>query len=119
MIAKRQDRLNQPPKEVTLDEIPLHLPKAEFDEKWMYIPLKISGIFDHTKETKVSRTRHEERGYEIITPMFTSVDKKTGQMSGIFVNRGRIPMEYKDYNMHQNTGKGSVEVEGVLMYSEE
>lgn len=65
----------------------------------------------------VSRTRHDERGYEIITPLYTKVDQKGG-LNGLFVNRGRIPMDLKDSNMHLTPPNEHTEVEGVLMYSE-
>ena len=67
--------------------------KEEFEKDWEYKPLVIRGIFDHTQETMVVRTRHEERGFEIVTPMYTKVDKKSGNLEGILVNRGRIPLD--------------------------
>lgn len=39
-------------------------------------------------------------------------------MHGIFVNRGRIPYEYRDSNMHLTPLNEEQEVEGVLFYSE-
>ena len=41
----------------------------------------------------VARTRHDDRGFEIVTPLYTRVDSR-GNLHGIFVNRGRIPIEY-------------------------
>ena len=92
--------------------------KQEFDEKWLYKPLLIRGIFDHSKETFVGRTRNEERGYEVITPLYTSVDPKTGALKGIFVNRGRISFEHKYSKMHLTPPNEEQEVEGILMYTE-
>jgi cytochrome oxidase assembly protein ShyY1 len=92
--------------------------KQEFDEKWMYHPLAIRGIFDHSKETLVTRTRFDERGFEVVTPLYTKVNLKNGELSGMFVNRGRIPIEFRDSKMH-HTGKEEQVIEGVLMCSEE
>lgn len=48
----------------------------------------------------IQRTVGGNRGYEIITPMFTGIDSATGQLQGLLVNRGRIPYDYKDSGMH-------------------
>ena len=37
---------------------------------------------------------------------------------GLFVNRGRIPMEYETSQMHHTPANEEQSVEGVLMYSE-
>ena len=66
----------------------------------------------------VARTRHDDRGFEIITPMYTKVDPKNGQLQGIFVNRGRIPIDYKDSKMHLTPPNLEETVEGILMFSE-
>jgi len=91
MITERTGKLESPIEEVKIEDIPYNtLSKQEFDEKWMYKPLRIRGIFDHSKETLVSRTRNDDRGYEVVTPLYTSVDARSGELKGIFVNRGRI-----------------------------
>lgn len=84
-----------------VDDIPIDtLSKEEFDAKWLYRPLLIRGLFDHNKEVFISRTRGGDRAYETITPLYTKVDKKTGDLHGIIVNRGRLPFEYRDSKMH-------------------
>ena len=119
LIADRTSKLNQEPKLVTIDEIPLgKLSKEEFDDKWLFKPVKIRGLFDHEKEVFVSWTRDGDRAYEVITPLYTSVDRKTGDLYGILVNRGRIPFEYKDSKMHLTPPNEEQEVEGVIFYSE-
>ena len=96
MIAERTAKLQAPIEEVKIEQIPFNtLTKQEFDELWLYKPIKIRGIFDHEKETLVGRTRHDDRGYEVITPLYTSVDPRTGALKGIFVNRGRISFEHQ------------------------
>ena len=67
----------------------------------------------------VVRTRDGDRGYDVITPFHTEVNAKTGGLQGIFVNRGRIPIEYKDSKIHHNTSPNVImEIEGVLNISE-
>ena len=78
-----------------MDDIPLfELSKKEFDEQWLNRPLLVKGIFNHDQEMMVARTRHEERGFEIITPLYQRIDSKGG-LVGLFVNRGRIPIGYE------------------------
>lgn len=49
MIADRTNKLQVKPLEITIDQIPFgKMPKEEFDEKWLYKPLLIRGIFDHS-----------------------------------------------------------------------
>ena len=101
LIAERARKLSQPLETVTLDQIPLGtISKEEFDEKWLYKPIKLRGLFDHEKATFIQRTRDGDRGYEILTPLYMNVDKKTGNLNGMMVNRGRIPYEYRDSKMH-------------------
>ena len=119
LIASRTEKLNQEAELVNIDDIPIgKLSKEEFDEKWLCKPIKIRGLFDHEKEVMISRTRDGDRAYEVITPLYTRVDKKTGDLHGIIVNRGRIPYEYKDSKMHLTPSNEEQEVEGVLAYSE-
>ena len=66
----------------------------------MYKPIAVKGIFDHSQESMIVRTRHEERGYEILAPLYTRVDPQSGELKGIMVNRGRIPLEYEFSKMH-------------------
>ena len=94
------------------------MPKADFDKQWLYKPVTLAGIFDHDQEVLVQRTVRGEQGYEILTPMFTGVDQDTGVLQGIFVNRGRIPYEYKDSKMHHTPADTKEEVTGLLFYSE-
>ena len=61
---------------MSIEEIPVDkLEKEKFDDIWLYKPVKLRGLFDHEKEVFISRTRDGERGYEVITPLYTKVDK--------------------------------------------
>lgn len=92
--------------------------KKEFEEKWLYKPIRLRGLFDHEKETFIQRTRDGDRGYEILTPLYMHVDKKSGNLNGMMINRGRIPYEYRDSKMHWTPTTEEQEVEGVLFYDE-
>ena len=46
------------------------------------------------------------------------VDKRTGELHGLMVNRGRLPYEYRDSGMHYTPNGEEQEVEGVLFYDE-
>lgn len=46
------------------------------------------------------------------------VDKKTGGLHGLMINRGRIPYEYRESRMHWTPTTEEQEVEGVLFYDE-
>ncbi len=78
----------------------------------------LKGILDHSKEVMVQRTRDGDRAYEVITPLYEKVNKKTGDLTGIFVNRGRIPYNYKDSKMHHTQANEITEIEGCLFESE-
>ena len=119
LIAERTRKLRQPIATVTLEDIPLlTATKAEFDEIWLYKPIKLRGLFDHEKETFIQRTRDGDRGYEILSPLYMRVDKNTGDLHGLMINRGRIPYEYRDSQMHWTPPNVECEVEGVLFYDE-
>lgn len=66
----------------------------------------------------IARSRNDDRGFEIITPFYTKVDPKNGDLHGIFVNRGRIPIDYKNSKMHLTPPNIEECIEGILMYSE-
>ena len=101
LVAERTRKLSQPVDSVKPDDIPvLTMSKEDFEKEWLYKPIKLRGLFDHEKETFVQRTRDGDRGYEILTPLYTRVDKNTGDLHGIMINRGRIPYEYRDSRMH-------------------
>jgi cytochrome oxidase assembly protein ShyY1 len=82
LIEERSVKLSVPVKEIKLEEVE-SLPTepealAKFQDKWMYRPLVIKGVFDHDKEEMVNRTRDGDRGYDVITPLYTDVNGKTG-----------------------------------------
>lgn len=59
-------------------------------------PVKVSGIFDHNKEIRVEKYKNSEKGFAMITPFYTHLDKN-GQACGILVNRGWVPYDMRDF----------------------
>lgn len=70
------------------------------------------GIFDHEKEIQVEKVRNGEKGVEVITPFYTHLNEK-GEECGILINRGWVPLDFKDLKYHY-TGVVSGEITGVL-----
>ena len=100
-------------------DLPLNtLDRADFDKQWLYTPVKLKGIIDNASETQIQRTVKGDQGLEILAPLYTGVDDKTGKLKGIMVNRGRIPVDYKDSKLHYAPNNQEVEVEGVIFYDE-
>jgi cytochrome oxidase assembly protein ShyY1 len=84
----------------------------EFEADFTLKKVKIKGIFDHNKEIQVEKNRDGEKGVEIVTPFYTHLNEK-GEECGILVNRGWVPLDFKDMKMHY-TGISSGEVIGFL-----
>ena len=78
MVDERIHKLSQRPILISSpSEIPINsLSKEEFDKDWLYTPVKIKGIFGHDKESMVQRVVKGDRGLEIITPLYTGIDKQ-------------------------------------------
>ena len=84
----------------------------KFEADYSMKPVSVKGIFDHTREVKVKKTRNGETGFDIVTPFYTHLDAK-GKEQAILVNRGWIPADFKDMRMHYATSSiGSIS--GVL-----
>lgn len=48
----------------------------KFEQAWSMKPVSVSGIFDHTRETKVEKMRNGEKGVDIVTPFYTHLSAK-------------------------------------------
>ena len=126
-IEKQQlidDRLEKLMRDtVTINDLDADLPlkqmdRAEFDKQWLYTPVKMKGIIDNGSESQIQRTVKGDQGLEILAPLYTGVDDKTGKLKGVMINRGRIPVDYKDSKLHYAPTNQEVEVEGVIFYDE-
>ena len=48
----------------------------KFEQAWSMKPVKVSGIFDHTRETRIEKNRNGEKGVDVVTPFYTHLDGK-------------------------------------------
>ena len=78
MVDERIHKLSKPAIPISSPaEIPVNsLSKEQFDKDWLFTPVRIKGIFGHDKESMVQRVVKGERGLEIITPLYTGIDKQ-------------------------------------------
>jgi cytochrome oxidase assembly protein ShyY1 len=84
----------------------------DFENDYSFKKVSVRGIFDHNKEIQVEKIRNGEKGVDVITPLYTHLNDK-GEECGILVNRGWVPLDFKDLKMHY-TSSVSGEVQGVL-----
>ena len=74
----------------------------KFEQDWNMKPVEIKGIFDDSREMRVVKMKNGEKGFDIVTPFETHLDK-SGKVQSILVNRGWIPHDLRDQRMHYNT----------------
>lgn len=84
----------------------------DFENDFSFKKVKVRGIFDHTREIQVEKMKDGEKGVEVITPFYTHLNEKNEEC-GILVNRGWVPLDFKDLKMHY-TGVVSGEITGIL-----
>ena len=121
LIDQRISNMKEEPREIKSfqSDVPLsQMEKKEFDKQWLYKPIKVTGIFDHEQEVYVTRTIKGEQGIEVVTPLFMNINDRTGHLEGILVNRGRLPLDYKDMTLHHTPAGQKEEVVGLIFYSE-
>lgn len=118
LSSDRKQLLSQPPVDITpnLTERKFIWSKAQdlnkFEDEYSLKPVKVSGIFDHTKEYFVEKHRDGELGVDVITPFYTHLNEK-GEECGILVNRGFLPFDLIDTKQHY-VGAQAGEIVGVL-----
>ena len=107
-IEKRRKQLEKEPINVTPKnnegdyEFNL-IPNDEFEEKYAYRPISVTGIYDHKNEIFVERVIDNEHGYWVMTPLYTHVSEK-GDKQGVFVDRGWIDDKYRYSKLHYGDG---------------
>lgn len=85
LIATIEQRMRGAP--LTLDEaLALWRNTGDVD----YVPVRLSGVFDHTKEQDYLATHQGASGWYLYAPLTTSDGK------AIIVNRGFVPYDLKD-----------------------
>jgi cytochrome oxidase assembly protein ShyY1 len=69
------------------------------------MPVRVRGIFDHSKEIMVNKVRKGEKGADVVTPFYTHLDKNK-RPCAILVNRGWVPYDLLHQRMHQKQSTG-------------
>ena len=72
---------------------------AAFEQEYSMKPVAVSGIYDHDKEIRVEKVRNSEKGFDIITPFYTHLNKNE-EPCAILVNRGWVPFDVRDHKRH-------------------
>lgn len=88
----------------------------QVENDYQFKKVKVQGLFDHTKEVQINKSKNGEKGVQIVAPFYTHLNEK-GEPCGILVNRGWVPLDLKDQKMHSK-GYGSGEVVGLLYRGE-
>ena len=94
--SRRQSLLSQPAVDITPTNGGAHIWSADktdlsqFENKWSMKPVKVRGIFDHSREVQIEKEHKGEKGVEIVTPFYTHLDSN-GKEQAILVNRGWVP----------------------------
>ena len=70
-------------------------------------PVSVNGIFDHKREIQVKKEMNGEKGFMVITPLYTHLSE-TGESCAILVNRGWIPYDLRMQRMHLKQSAGTV-----------
>lgn len=117
-IKQRVSKLNEEIKEIVdVSEIDVEgMSAEEFEKVWLYRPVRVKGgILDHEQEVLIHRPQSGEKGLEIVTPLYTSVDDN-GELKGLFVDRGWLPENLASIKAHQTGARA--DFEGVVVFGE-
>ena len=74
-------------------------------------PVLVNGYLDYNKDVHVTKYKNGEKGVEIVTPMYTHLDKND-QPCGILVNRGWFPWDLRMFRYDRDNS--SIQFTGVL-----
>ena len=86
LLATIDQRIHQPPR-----SIEALLAGESAGEPIDYVPVRLSGTFDHAGERYFLATREGEAGWHVYTPF-----RLSGSERWLFVNRGFVPYAMKD-----------------------
>jgi surfeit locus 1 family protein len=102
LLAEMEARRNLEP--VELDAV---LKRQAEGEGIDYLPVRLSGIFDHHHEQHFFATHKGRSGYFIYTPL------KLTDVKFVFVNRGFVPFDNKDASTREEGQiTGTVNIQG-------
>ena len=78
------------------DEEMVNPPWVDNYDAWKYRMVKFKGRFIHKHSMLIHSKIHNYNGFEYYLPVVTKEDERLQNRSGIIVNRGWMPHEYKD-----------------------
>ena len=101
---RRQQILKQAPVDITPANKGKHIWSEaanidKFESEWSMKPVQVKGIFDHSREMKISKERNGEKGVDVVTPFYTHLGADNKEQA-ILVNRGWLPHDLKDQRLH-------------------
>lgn len=101
---------------LNLSDIKKEVNLKDFNTKWAYKPVELTGKFDYGKEIPVKVYKNGVVGYDLICPfLFVSSDNQT-EFNTIFVNRGFV--DDSTYLKHKGIWKhdapGYTTIRGVV-----
>lgn len=120
-ISLKKHRLSMPVYEMK-DEDYINPPwsGAKYEE-WKYRLIKCKGRQVHRKTILIPKQVNHYNGYAYIVPVINKEDEKLENQTGIFVNKGWMPHEYKDTQsrMRVEDAENQHEFIGMLNRGEE
>lgn len=119
-LSKRQKLLGSSPIDIStsfyLNDLKKDVNLRDFNNKWAYRPVELTGKFDYSKELAVKTHKNGVIGYTLICPFqFVSTENPT-EFNTIFVNRGFVDSVI--YDRHKGIWKhnspGYTTIRGVV-----
>lgn len=78
-----------------------------FEKNWQLKPVVINGHLATNEEVRVNKIRDNERGYDIIAPLYTHLNDM-GEPCGILVNRGFLTNAFISNTNYTNIRQGPI-----------
>ena len=76
--------------------------KDQILKEFSFKKVKLTGVWDHNQELRITKKKDGLNGFEIITPFITHLNKQ-GEKCGLMVNRGWIVEDLIARNLHYRT----------------
>lgn len=120
LVLLKKERLAMPVYELSAAELE-NPPWAEDYEAWRFRRVRFQGrpIFRHSMY--IPKRVHNYEGYDWVVPVVTKEDENLDNRSGLLVNRGWLPGEYKnpDERLHYEDSFSQFEYVGVVNRGED
>jgi hypothetical protein len=101
-IKRRTERLNSEPIDITPENgkfVFSGKSPEQIEDEFGFRRVKVKGILDLENNTYVETTNRGEKGYNVITPLYTHVNEKK-EPCGLLVNRGFLPKDFLETREH-------------------